>query len=102
MPVVRAVDCHAHVFCDATYAFAADAVYTPDPSQRGTEASFLCVLDAHGFTHGLLMRVVLGPVESDGMRLVSSALGMVAAIAIWLAFFPPAAYRRRMARSATV
>jgi hypothetical protein len=51
--------------------------------------------------HGLLMRVVLGPVESDGMRLVSSALGMIAAIAIWLAFFPPAAYRRRMARGAT-
>lgn len=51
--------------------------------------------------YGLLMRVAMGPVESDGMRLVSSALGMVAAIAIWLAFFPPAAYRRRMARGAT-
>jgi hypothetical protein len=52
--------------------------------------------------YGLLTRVVLGPVESDGMRLVSSALGMIAAVAIWLAFFPPAAYRRRIARSAVV
>jgi hypothetical protein len=50
--------------------------------------------------YGLLTRVALGPVQSDGMRLVSSALGMIAAVAIWLAFFPPAAYRRRVARSA--
>ena len=55
MSNVRAVDCHAHVFCDASYAFAADTVYTPDPSQRGTAASFLAVLDAHGLTHGLLV-----------------------------------------------
>jgi hypothetical protein len=47
--------------------------------------------------HGLLLRVVTGPAVSDGMRLISSALGMVSAVAIWLAFFPPAAYRRRMA-----
>ena len=50
--------------------------------------------------HGLLMRIVLGPAVSDGMRLVSSALGLIAAVAMWLAFFPPAAYRRRMARDA--
>ena len=52
--------------------------------------------------YGLLMRIVLGPVVSDGARLISSALGMIAAVAMWLAFFPPAAYRRRMARSAAV
>jgi hypothetical protein len=51
--------------------------------------------------YGLLTRVALGPVQGDGARLVSSALGMIAAIAIWLAFFPPAAYRRRIARPAT-
>ncbi len=50
--------------------------------------------------HGLLTRIVLGPVVSDGQRLVSSALGLIAAVAIWLAFFPPAAYRRRMTRGA--
>jgi hypothetical protein len=50
--------------------------------------------------HGLVLRILTGPVVSDEMRLVSSALGMVAAIAIWLAFFPPAFYRRRLARSA--
>ncbi len=49
--------------------------------------------------YGLGMRIALGPVMGDGQRLVSSALGMIAAIAIWLAFFPPAAYRRHVARS---
>jgi hypothetical protein len=28
------------------------------------------------------------------------AIGLVAAVAIWLAFFPPAAYRRRFAAAA--
>jgi hypothetical protein len=50
--------------------------------------------------HGLLMRLVSGPIVSDGQRLLNSGLGLVAAIAIWLAFFPPAAYRRRLARAA--
>lgn len=53
---------------------------------------------AFGMTvHGLLLRVLLGPVVSDEHRVVSSLFGLVAAIAIWLAFFPPAAYRRRFA-----
>jgi predicted TIM-barrel fold metal-dependent hydrolase len=50
-----AADCHAHVFCDAAYPFAAQTVYVPDASQRGRVASFLAVLDAHGLTHGLLV-----------------------------------------------
>lgn len=45
--------------------------------------------------HALVLRVTLGLVVADGHRLVSSALGLVAAVAIWLAFFPPAAWRRR-------
>jgi hypothetical protein len=57
-------------------------------------------LAALGMTlHGLLLRVLLGPVVADGHRLVSSLFGLVAAVAIWLAFFPPAAYRRRFAAS---
>ncbi len=51
---------------------------------------------------GLLMRVLSGPVVDDGQRLVSSALGLIAAVAMWLAFFPPAAYRRRLAQRAAV
>jgi hypothetical protein len=47
--------------------------------------------------HALVLRVALGPVIADGQRIVSSLLGMVAAVAIALAFFPPAAYRRRFA-----
>lgn len=45
--------------------------------------------------YALVLRVAIGPVAPDGHRLVSSGLGLVAAISIWLAFFPPAAYRRR-------
>jgi hypothetical protein len=47
--------------------------------------------------HGLGQRLLIGPVVADGQRIVSSLLGMVAAVAIALAFFPPAAYRRRFA-----
>jgi hypothetical protein len=57
-------------------------------------------LAAVGMTaHGLALRILLGPGDaiSDGQRLVASGLGLVAAVAIGLAFFPPAAYRRRFA-----
>ena len=50
--------------------------------------------------HGLVLRAAIGPVVTDGQRVVSSLLGLVAAVAIWLAFFPPAAYRRRFAAAA--
>jgi hypothetical protein len=50
--------------------------------------------------HGLVLRAAIGPVVTDGQRVVSSLLGLVAAVAISLAFFPPAAYRRRFAAAA--
>lgn len=83
MSIVHAADCHAHVFCDATYAFAAETVYTPDPSQRGNAASFLAVLDAHGLTHGLLVaaqpygrdnRCMLDGIMASGGRFKGIAL----------------------------
>ena len=83
MSQVRAADCHAHVFCDATYAFAPDTVYTPESSQRGTGASFLAVLDAHGLTHGLLVaaqpygrdnRCMLDSIAASAGRLKGIAL----------------------------
>ena len=49
-----AVDCHAHVY-DPAYPFAANPRYIPEPAVRGTAAQFAAVLDAHGFTHGLLV-----------------------------------------------
>jgi predicted TIM-barrel fold metal-dependent hydrolase len=49
-----AVDCHAHVF-DPRYGFADSITYTPLANQRGTSEQFLAVLEAHGFTHGLLV-----------------------------------------------
>jgi predicted TIM-barrel fold metal-dependent hydrolase len=52
----RAADCHAHVFGDkAKYPFSPKTHYQPDPSQQGTAEKFRAVLDAHGFTHGLLV-----------------------------------------------
>ncbi len=51
--------------------------------------------------HGLAARLLVGQVLDDGYRLVSSGLGLIAAIAIALAFFPPAAYRRRFTAPAT-
>jgi len=58
----RAADCHAHIFCK-DYPFSANTLYKPDPSQLGTAAKFRSVLDAHGFTHGLL--VGAGPYGTD-------------------------------------
>ena len=49
-----AVDCHAHIYNPA-YSFAPNPRYIPEPSVRGTAAQFAAVLDAHGFTHGLLI-----------------------------------------------
>lgn len=47
--------------------------------------------------HGIALRIAIGPVVADGQRIVSSILGLVAAVAIGLAFFPPAALRRQPA-----
>jgi hypothetical protein len=51
--------------------------------------------------HAIALRFVTGtPVMADGQRLASSLFGLVAAVAIWLAFFPPAFYRRRFSARA--
>ena len=63
MTDARAADCHAHVFCDEGYPYSPETVYRPHPSQAGTAPQFRAVLDAHGFTHGLL--VGAGPYGSD-------------------------------------
>lgn len=52
--------------------------------------------------HALALRIALGPVIADEQRIVSSGLGLVAAVAIALAFFPPAAYRRRFAAAGSL
>lgn len=65
---VRAVDCHAHVFCGDEYPFSPEGGYAPHPSQAGTAARFAAVLDAHGLTHGLL--VGAGPYGPDNRCLV--------------------------------
>jgi len=64
-----AADCHAHIF-GIGYPFAADLVYTPHPTQCGTAAQFRAVLDAHGFTHGLL--VAAQPYMYDNTRLMQA------------------------------
>jgi predicted TIM-barrel fold metal-dependent hydrolase len=55
MHVSRAADCHGHVFCRSRFPYALDATYEPHPSQAGTVARFLAVLEAHGLSHGLLV-----------------------------------------------
>jgi hypothetical protein len=48
--------------------------------------------------HALGFRLMTGTNQMpDGQRVLSSGFGLVAAVAIWLAFFPPAVYRRRFA-----
>lgn len=67
---MNAVDSHAHVFCDQSYAFSPDTLYQPHPSQMGTAKKFRQVLDFHGFTHGLL--VGAGPYGSDNRCMLSA------------------------------
>ncbi|MES2564596.1 MAG: amidohydrolase family protein [Pseudomonadota bacterium] len=67
---MNAVDSHAHVFCDNSYAFSPDTLYQPHPSQMGTAKKFRQVLDFHGFTHGLL--VGAGPYGSDNRCMLNA------------------------------
>lgn len=60
-----------------------------------------CVAAFAMTTHGIVVRVLSGPVVPEGHRVVSSLIGLGAAVAIWLAFFPPAAYRRRFLSAAS-
>ena len=86
MTGTRAADCHAHVFCDKSYPFSPDTLYEPQPAQLGTAEKFLAVLDAHGFSHGLLVgagpygpdnRCMLGAIASSGGRF--KGIGLVRA-----------------------
>ena len=83
MTAARAADCHAHVFCDNAYPFSPDTLYHPHASQAGTPAKFRAVLDAHGFTHGLLVgagpygpdnRCMLNAIANSGGRFKGIAL----------------------------
>jgi predicted TIM-barrel fold metal-dependent hydrolase len=67
---MNAVDSHAHVFCDKSYPFSPDTLYTPHPSQMGTAKKFREVLDFHGFTHALL--VGAGPYGSDNRCMLNA------------------------------
>jgi len=57
MSMSPAVDSHAHIF-DSRYTFVPDAHYIPDASQRGSPQEFRVLLNAHGFTHGLLVQAL--------------------------------------------
>ena len=51
--------------------------------------------------YSLGQRIVIGPELDDAQRMVTSIFGMVGATAVWLAFFPPVAYRRLFDTAAT-
>lgn len=81
--VERGVDCHAHVFCGERFPFAEKTIYRPHPAQAGTAAEFLAVLDAHGFTRGLIVganpygtdnRCMLDAIATSNGRLKGVAL----------------------------
>ena len=73
MTAPGAADCHAHIFCGTTYPFSPETVYVPHPTQTGTAAQFLAVLNAHGFTHGLL--VGAGPYGPDNRCMLDAIAG---------------------------
>ncbi|WP_028601509.1 amidohydrolase family protein [Ottowia thiooxydans] len=67
-----AVDAHAHIFCGPEHPMSPHRLYTPHSTEMGTADQFCAVLDAHGFSHALL--VGAGPYRTDNS-------GMLAAIA---------------------
>jgi predicted TIM-barrel fold metal-dependent hydrolase len=54
------VDSHAHVYDLARHPFDATRGFDAQPNEVGTAEQFACVLDAHGFTHGLLINPLGG------------------------------------------
>lgn len=70
MTTGRAVDAHAHVFCNGNFPLSPERLYTPHPCETGTAKQFAAVLDAHGFTHGLL--VGAGPYRPDNSCMLSA------------------------------
>jgi predicted TIM-barrel fold metal-dependent hydrolase len=79
---VRAVDCHAHIFCKGRTPIE-QSVYQPHPSQEGTAAQFLAVLDAHGFSHGLLVGAgPYGPDNSCMVEAIATSRGRLRGIGI--------------------
>ncbi|MBN9407887.1 MAG: amidohydrolase family protein [Burkholderiales bacterium] len=54
------VDCHAHVYDLSRYPFHGTRGFDASDNEVGTAEQFACVLDAHGFTHGLLINPLGG------------------------------------------
>lgn len=54
------VDCHAHVYDLARHPLDPSSGFATLPCEIGTADQFSCVLDAHGFTHGLLINPLGG------------------------------------------
>lgn len=79
---VLGVDCHAHVFGHG-YPMSPVSDYRPDPSQIGTVARFLAILDAHGLSHGLV--VAAEPYGTDNacmLDAIAAAGGRLKGIAL--------------------
>jgi predicted TIM-barrel fold metal-dependent hydrolase len=64
-----AADCHQHIF-DPAFPFAEGVHYIPEYAQRGTADDFASVLDAHGFTHGLLVGAI--PYAGDNRAMLAA------------------------------
>jgi predicted TIM-barrel fold metal-dependent hydrolase len=70
-PLACMVDSHAHVYDVAHYPFDQTRGFDAAPHEVGTVEQFLCVLDAHGFTHGVLANP-LGGYGTDNRCLLAA------------------------------
>ncbi len=65
------VDCHAHVYDLKNHPFHSSSGFDTLACEIGTADQFACILEAHGFTHGLLINP-LGGYGTDNSCLVQT------------------------------
>jgi predicted TIM-barrel fold metal-dependent hydrolase len=78
------VDCHAHVYDLKHHPFHGTRGFDALACEVGTADQFACVLDAHGFTHGLLINLLGGYGTDNGalMRTLARFPGKFKGVAV--------------------
>jgi predicted TIM-barrel fold metal-dependent hydrolase len=78
------VDCHAHVYDLKHHPFHGTRGFDALACEVGTADQFACVLDAHGFTHGLLINPLGGYGTDNGalMRTLARFPGKLKGVAV--------------------
>ena len=93
------VDCHAHVYDLARYPLHASSGYDPDTREMGNAEQFEGVMDAHGFSHALLINPLggYGTDNSCMLDVLARSQGRFKGVAV-VAHGTPEAELERMAR----